>query len=491
MTVFQVSREFSPIAGAGGLGEVVSGLAESYSGLGIDSRVFIPCYGFINRAEYEEVDTFFIDTKSDKIPVSVYLCYCNDVSVYCIGFPCVENKQNVYTYTEADENRNHLFRKGQGFSDSDDINIVFQLAFLKFVTRCLSSPDVINLHDGHTGLIPSLIKKNSLYRAFFNLTKIFFTIHNAGRAYHQIFSAKKLKKYNVLGYWSTRKARMGKTVNPLFLASVNSTALTVSTYYAEEILSLKHEVINGGFGKFCKKNRVLLKGITNGIRLDRFQAIGVDKLPSFSMKRSVVSDIELLIKESDLNVYGILDYDNKRPIYLFQNRITEQKGIDRLVSAFEDYRKRGGKGLFILMGEGEEHFESKLIDLSTRYNDSFVYIQGYNDVLAMKLFMLSDFFLLPSLWEPCGLTDYEAQLVGSIPLVSLTGGLKKVKNGETGFSFKNNEEFIEVLLQCDKLFLNNYDQLNVIKENAYLNVVNNCSWNFVVKSAYLPLFRSN
>lgn len=491
MTVFQVSREFSPIAGAGGLGEVVSGLAKSYSSLGIDSKVFIPCYGFIDQTGFKEVDTFFIDSKSGKIPVSVYLCYYNKVGVYYISFPNVENKQNVYTYTEDDEKRNHILKKGQGFLDSDDINIIFQLAFLEFVTRTLESPDVISLHDGHTGLIPSLIKKRKQYSTFFCSTKVFFTIHNAGRAYHQIFSVKKLKKYKVLGYCSTRKARFGKTINPLFLASANSTAITVSSYYAEEILSLEHEVINGGYGNFCKKNNVVLKGITNGIRLDRFEPIGINKLPSFSVKRSVTSEVGLMIKKLKLNIHGNLLFNNEKPIYLFQNRITEQKGIDRLISAFKEYIRKGGKGLFVLMGEGEEYFESKLIKLSSEYSDSFVYVQGYNDKLAMKLFLLSDFFLLPSLWEPCGLTDYEAQLVGSIPLVSLTGGLKKVKNGETGFSFRNNDEFVEVMKLCDNLFSNNYDQLEVIRENAYTNVIMNCSWDSVAKSSYLPLFESS
>lgn len=489
MRVYQVSREFAPLAGAGGLKEVVSGIAGSLRGLGIDSSVFIPCYGFIDSSSLESFVEFRLKLGRRRLYVKVFKKRVNGVLVYLIDFPAVKEKNSIYTYTKEDELKNSHFLKGSGFADSEDINIIFQLSFIYLVYKYLPVPDVVNLHDAHTGLIPAIIKKRRVYRKFFLRTRLFFTIHNAGYVYHQSLSVKKLKEYGCFYRWIMRRAVSIGVVDSLFLAALYSKVITVSSFYASEILSLEHEDISGGFGKFCKKNHIAILGITNGADVFRFKSIGIVDLPDFKSKRDACSRVLELIEISGLKVYGDVKITDNRPVYLFQNRVTEQKGIDDFIEGFKNYISLGGKGLFVIMGQGEKRYEKKLQELSDSYTDSFVYIDGYAEELALNLFLLSDFFVLTSLWEPCGLTDFEAQLVGSIPVVRNTGGLKKVVDGRTGFLFNSVEELTNLLLNCDTLFLEDKSKIENLKKNAYSNIFSNYTWDSVVERGYLPLFK--
>lgn len=489
MTIYQVSREYGTIAGAGGLKEVVAGLATSFSSLGLDSSVFIPCYGFIDKKLLKSVASFSLSINKETIDISIYFNRVDGVKLYYIGFNCVETKMSVYTYRKEDEKIFKGAVRGHGFLDNGKINLVFQLAFLHYVYNYLPCPDVINLHDGHTGLIPGLIRYSKLYRRFFKESKLFFTIHNAGLIYHQRFKKSLVLKGRILSRSIIKKAVLGDTLDPLLLASLYSKVITVSKYYANEIMSLVHEDISGGFGNFCLRNKVKIVGIINGISLDRFNRIGIKGLPTAKTKKSVYKIIHKLISNSSLKVWGELKEFNKEPVFLFQNRITEQKGLDLLIRGFREYKKSGGIGSFIVMGAGERSLEELLVKTALEFKDCFIYIEGYHEDIALNLFLCSDFFLLTSIWEPCGLTDFEAQLVGTIPVVNRTGGLMKVIDGETGFTFSGIDEFTSKLLYCDNIFKTNPDIIKLIQKQAYDNIMNNYTWDIVAREKYLPLFR--
>lgn len=489
MIVYQLSREFYPYANAGGLKEVVTGIAESLANAGHDSSVFIPCYEFINKNEFIKKNSFFLLIKDHNVLITIYYKLHNGVKLNLIDFPSVSDKKSVYTYTAQDERNNPEFKRGEGFYDSDLINIIFQLAFLKYITEFLDTPDVINLHDGHTGLVPLIIKSNKYYRDKLNGCKIFFTIHNAGLVYHQRLFCKKIRDFNVIKKELLCNGCFDGEVDPICLAVLHSKPITVSPYYADEIVSLKHEDSSGGFGVFCNNNGIKIEGITNGVNLKHYSKLSVSGLPTFEEKIIVKKNVhKLLLNNDHFDVWGNPVFSIDKPLFLFQNRITEQKGIDKFIYSIKKVVEIGSESKFIIMGQGEVKYEDNLIQLAKDYPENICYIQGYDEVVALNLFLSSDYFVLTSIWEPCGLTDFEAQLAGSIPIVHNTGGLKKVLNGITGFVYESFYELKNLILKCEKLYFNDIEGLEIIKKNAYNNICENYTWEKVLKKKYIPLF---
>lgn len=489
MIIYQLAREYAPYAGAGGLKEVVTGLAKSFAKYGHSSSAFLPLYGFIDKSTLKKVNSFQIDLLKESLNVNVYLKIDSGVNLYFFEYPSLTNKKSVYTYTAEDESLNIDHRRGMGFVDNGKINIILQVAFLKYVTEFLEVPDVLSLHDGHTGLLPILIMGEKKYQDKFRNCRIFFTIHNAGSIYHQKISLKEVNEYVELNSEDISRAITGDHLDPLLVASLNSKIVTVSPYYADEILNLKHEKTSDHFGRFCRKNNIVIEGITNGINIDHYKTIGIDGLPQRKHKEYIKRDIVYLLKKSSgCRLWGMINNVMKNPLFLFQNRITEQKGILNLIKVFRDYKKRGGKGNLVVMGTGEAHLEEELKKLVKRCEGSVLYVQGYEEKLAMNLFVASDFFLLPSLWEPCGLTDFEAILSGSIPLVNKTGGLQKIVNNRSGFIFKGNRAFYKLLLKCDRLFAGDMEVISKMNQDGYRMVIENYTWDHVASNEYIPMF---
>lgn len=491
MKVYQISREFYPYANAGGLKEVVTGLGTALAGNGHDSSVFIPCYGFIDKSSsgFKKMEIFYIDVKGLDIKIRTYFRNYFGVKVYLFDYQSVSDKNDIYTYTAADELQNCEHKKGCGFKDSNHINIVFQLAFLEYVTRFLESPDVLLLHDGHTGLIPAIINSRSLYSMKFRESKIFFTIHNAGLAYHQRTYAPDIRAYNIINEDTLCDACFSEELDPLCLAVLYSVALTVSPYYAKEILQLEHEDSSDGFGEFCNTHNVSITGITNGVDIGHYNNYGIIGLPDIKVKSIFRNELEKLIAVNpSLKLWGSISPKDS-PLFIFQNRITEQKGIDKLIDAIRDSILNGSDSQFIVMGQGEHKYEKMLIQLASESQCSICYIQGYDEEVAKKLFLSSDFFILTSLWEPCGLTDFEAQLAGSIPIVHKTGGLQKVINKKTGFVYDTFQDLEDTIALCENLYRDNRDILNEMKIEAYNLISDSYTWDKVLLNKYIPLFK--
>lgn len=492
MRVYQVAREFYPYANAGGLKEVVTGVSVALEKLSVDSVVFIPRYGFIDIEELELITTFTVSTSKISREITAYKSEYSGVKVYMLDFPEVRDKYDVYTYTEQDTLSDPAKKRGEGFKDSSLINSLFQLSVLEFIRSFLDKPDVLLLHDGHTGLIPLLIEKSEVLSHYFRDTKRFFIIHNAGLAYHQRVFAPILRELGMIDEDDMCEVCNEGYVDPLASAVLHSSVLTVSPYYAEEILDLKHEFSSGGFGEFCKRHSVAITGITNGVNIEHFKSIGVTGKPTlkekFQFRTNLFKDFNSL---SSLKLWGCIDSYSNRPLFVFQNRITEQKGIDTLISSVSAFLDGGGSSMFVVMGQGEKRYEEALVELAKRYHGSVCYIQGYNEGVAKRLFLSSDYFILTSRWEPCGLTDFEAQLAGSIPIVHSTGGLKKVINNETGYRYKSDEELLSLLFMCENSLKDGREVHNRMTETAYKYIQMYYTWDKVVELNYIPLFENN
>jgi starch synthase len=147
---------------------------------------------------------------------------------------------------------------------------------------------------------------------------------------------------------------------------------------------------------------------------------------------------------------------------------------------------------FLLLGQGERELEQNLVSLTTELpaGDRFKLLLGYNSEIARLIFAAGDFFLIPSLYEPCGLTDFIAQLMGNLPIVHRVGGLVKVKDGFNGFSYGAHsvKELAETVMRTLELFYHDSRKLSAMRSRAFNHILEHYTWEKVMKEHYLPFY---
>ena len=142
------------------------------------------------------------------------------------------------------------------------------------------------------------------------------------------------------------------------------------------------------------------------------------------------------------------------------------------------------------MGQGQLSLEKELIEITNKYKDKVVFLNGYNRTYARLTNAVADFIVLPSFFEPCGLEDFISQIFGTIPIANKTGGLNKIVDYQTGFLYSNNEpvSFVAKLSEVIAMKIHNPKKINSMIKNAAVYVHKNYLWKNVIKSKYLPFF---
>lgn len=497
MNIIHLSREYSPFAGAGGLKEVVTGICEALSSEGENVSAFIPLYGFVKLEGLKKISRFHLTMGGELFSVTIWLYELNGVKIYLLDHEIYGNKRNVYTYTREDEEENPLHGKGLGFVDNDLMNVLLQRVFVEFLFEG-ERPDIVHLHDAHTGFVPALVMESERYRGFFSETRFIQTIHNAGEIYHQKLPLKRAVELTELPVSVLEKGVIKGECDPFFLSALYADMSTVSPWYAEEILKGIHDKISGKIGAFYRKHNISLRGITNGVSLKRFHEF--EEEPFFDLNTGVTNKKHLkeqvynLLKNpgKGLRVFGSLDCQPHWPLFVFQGRVTSQKGIEDFIGAVKKRLAAEENSQFLIMGDGEARYEGVLEHLaeSPLAKGRFAYISGYERYYAYLTYVAGDFFLIPSVWEPCGLTDFEAQLAGSIPIVRRTGGLKKVEHNVTGFSYSGSaRDLARVLAQAAERYYYDRAGLALIRKKAYEKIAEHYTWDRVVFEEYLPWYK--
>jgi starch synthase len=295
-------------------------------------------------------------------------------------------------------------------------------------------------------------------------------------------------------------------IDPLLLSAHYAEINTVSEEYAGEIMHGALEESTGGLGAaFCKAG-LTLTGITNGIDLESYdpRTAGGASLPcafnpltgDLGGKRGCRLALHQRLKGQEIpgiRCYGTLNLSNEEPLYTFVGRLTGQKGVDILTGAVSLLLCRRAGARFLFLGQGERKLEEELISLSSELpaEKRFKLLVGYNSEIARLIFAAGDFFLIPSLYEPCGLTDFIAQLMGNLPIVHRVGGLIKVRDGFNGFSYNEHSvmELAETVMRTLELFSGNPETLTVMRSHAFNHILEHYTWEKVLKERYLPLYR--
>ena len=421
-----VSSEAVPYIKTGGLADVVGSLPKYFDRNEYDVRVMLPKYACMDAAflpNLRFVCHFYVNLNWRKQYVGILESEYRGIHYYFVD--------NEF-YFAGSSPYNNIYEDVEKFA-------YFSKAVLASLPYIDYAPDVIHCHDWQTGLVPVYLHTAFGDDNFYAGIKTVFSIHNLkfqGRwrireviditgLPEQIFNDKELESYGEANYLK------GGVVYA-------DAVTTVSPSYANEITTQE-----GGEGLHGLMNarKNVLYGILNGIDYDEFNPQTDPYIESNFSSKSVLSgkkankaalqkELGLPVRESAF-VIGIV------------SRLTEQKGFD-LVSYIMDDLVSQLDVQIVILGTGESKFENVFHHFHSQYPDKVSAYIGYSEEKAHKIYASADAFLMPSLFEPCGLSQMMSMRYGTIPIVRETGGLKdtvqaynEYENTGTGFSFCN------------------------------------------------------
>ena len=528
-SVWMVTREYDKLAGAGGVKDVCRQLAETLvAGGGCAVRVILPRYGFMDPVgmgfALADVDgrigriggrryarTFDVDMhyagEERRETVAIWQAEINGVRIFLVEADRFATKRAVYTYTEEDEQEVAWQRRGGGHFDYFAMNVLLQKAALDLMILLGEQADVVHCHDGHAATLPAIMREGGGYRHYFRRSGALVTIHNAGLGYHQeVDDLAFARAITGLPARVIARGRLGKGFDPFIAAADYAILNTVSEQYGKELQQTAEDSRTGWLGHALLERGVSLAGITNGIDPAAFdtnmpEALGLaagydvdrgDFAGKEECKRSLLAAIAAGGAWERVRQYGLLDPDPARPLGTFIGRLTSQKGVDILIQALHALLPTDPSPQFLFLGSGAFEFEEELQDLtaSDLGQGRVCFLKGYDATLANQVYAAGDFFVIPSRYEPCGLTDYLAQLFGNLPVVHRVGGLVKVIDGETGFAYNENtpEQLAAVLAEALQLYRRQPHVLRAMRMAAVERIRRLHTWDRVMES-YLHLYR--
>ncbi len=410
MKVLMVASEAAPVLKLGGLGDVVGSLPKELQKLGVDVDIIIP---YFPNAKTTGLDIF--KSMDIEIPfankvelISIYKTKLpnSDVDVLLVKSP------NYFDSYQQSAFANNI--------SETEIFTFFSACVVEYIKTKYNTYDVVHCNDWHTGLITHLLEDALGVERPGTL----FTIHNL--MYQGEGDAKIIQEVGIVPgeHRQIDEDIKDGTLNLISQGIMSSDFVTtVSPTYAKEILT---EEFGKNMTDVLRAREGRLSGILNGVDYSAFP------------RNYDITDYEESkhLKKIDLqNKLNLSRSDT--PIFSFVSRLDPyQKGLDILYEVVPDILEKGGQ--FILLGSGNEEWEKKFIDLMRKYESGrniSVNIK-FNVDLANDIYMGSDFFLVPSRYEPCGLTQMISMWYGTLPIVHGVGGLKdSVEHAVNGFVF--------------------------------------------------------
>lgn len=513
--IWFVTREYGAFAGAGGVKDVAKQLAEALANSGRKISAVLPAYGFMNPKALgfkQNAITFQVDmsyTQEERRELVTIWHKKDKVDIYLIDSPRFAEKKGVYTYTLAEEMRNPTHHRGYGHYDYFAMNVLLQKAALSLMIELDQKPNIIHCHDGHTALIPAMIREIEGYRNYFKNTGSVVTIHNAGLGYHQeVADLPFAQAITNLPASVITANLLDFNFDPLLTAASYAVMNTVSENYARELRETTADELTGGLGHTFLKRGVMLEGVTNGIDPEDFNpkkhkelglacsfTPGIAPTENFSGKktcRKALCDELNFTKYPGISRTGSLDFQPDHPLFTFIGRFSVQKGVDKMTEALKNLLPIETDFQILILGSGQKEIEDSLISLarSRQYKGRVCLLRGFSPTLANKIYAVGDFFLIPSMYEPCGLTDFIAQLFGNLPIVHHTGGLVKVIDGETGFAFHEHtgDALAKTMVRALVSYRGSQQTIIAMQKKAVQLIHSKYTWEKVMDS-YLKLYQ--
>ena len=459
------SSECVPFIKTGGLADVVGSLPKDFDKEKYDCRVVLPKYmcmkqEWVDRLEY--ITNFYMDFAGEDRYVGIFKTELNGVTFYFID--------------------NEFYFSGFAPYDGDPKwNIEKFSFFCKAVLSILPvigfRPDLIHCHDWQTGLIPVYLKNEFQADSFYWGMKSIMTIHNL--KFQGVWDIKTMQ--GLTGFsaslFTPDKLEFKKDANMLKGGLVYADYITtVSDSYAQEIQT---EYYGEGLNGLLSARHFDMQGIVNGIDYQVYDPAADTKIytnykPSDFRKKKYMNKVKL---QAELG----LAVDKKKYMIGLISRLTDQKGLDLVNYAIDrivdDYTQ------LVVIGTGDPQYENMFRHYAWKYGDRVSANICYSDELAHKLYAAADAFLMPSRFEPCGLTQLISFRYGTVPIVRETGGLRdtvkpfnEYENTGDGFSFANynGDEMLSVINYSKHIFFDRRKQWNQMIDRG---MANDYSWN--------------
>ncbi len=465
MKIHFVTSEALPFSKTGGLADVIFGLSSALCKKEISSIVVSPLYSDIDFSSFEKVCSLPITMNWRQLVADIYRTNINGVDYFFIGNDYYFKREKIY-----------------GYDDEIERFAFFNLSYIEMIKRLNIRPDIVSVHDWETAMIPLLLKHNNLN------FKTILTIHNP--AFQGSSHSGALYDYFNLPYeyFENGTCRFHDYFSCLKTGIVTCDVLTtVSKTHAKELLN--DLVSFNGLGHIIKLRKKNFVGITNGLDYEEFN-------PASDEYIEYPYDLTTVFPEKQMNQDFLLDsirFKKDGAVFGIISRLTEQKGLDILPLVIDKIIKENAK--LIVLGSGQPQYERIIEGLSKKYPKNIFYYCGYSNSFAHKIYASCDFLLMPSRYEPCGLSQLVAKRYGTIPIVSNVGGLvdtvvpyrkEKAINKADGivFDISKEEEFVKAI---DLAFIvyNDKSTLKKLIKNA-MNYKS--SWNDTVVS-YITLYK--
>ena len=423
MKILMVASEANPLIKVGGLGDVVYSLSKAYVKEKHDVAIVLPFYKSLKNQQHlmttflGHIDVFL---SWRKHTVGILKTIIDGITYYLLDAPYYFDRDGVY-----------------GYPDEHERWAAFVHAIRHMMPVVGFQPDIVHIHDWPSGMLPVLIKEKEKHNLFYQKMKFVLTIHSP--AFHGDFSSDLIEEFYGLSrnLYDNGALRFQDRASTLKAAIVYCDYITtVSKTHASELLTYEgsfglHAILYGYRDKFT--------GILNGIDTDEWNPLTDPHLVAPIVRQHIQTTKE----KNKAKLFKTFGLEHPQyPLFGLVSRLTFQKGIQLIIDNIDHFVQAGAK--FIFLGAGESHLENQLKLFESKYPKAVRVILGYNNPVAHQIYASSDFFLMPSLFEPCGISQMIAKRYGTLPIVRETGGLIDTvqgypMNGEqsTGFSFSH------------------------------------------------------
>ncbi|SNT13320.1 starch synthase [Anaerovirgula multivorans] len=423
MKVLFIASEAVPFVKTGGLGDVIGSLPKALNKEGIEARIVLPKYEDIPQILKKEMKWL----KNIRVEVGWRNQFC--------GIEKIEYDGVIFYFID---NEYYFKRKGlYGFYDDGERYAFFCRGALEILPHVDFQPDILHCHDWQSGMVSTLLKAHYHNNSYYQKMKTVFTIHNL--QYQGIFPHSILEDLLGLGdeYFTIDGVEFYQNVSFMKGAlNFSDRITTVSNTYAEEIQSSFYgERLEG----LLQKRKQDLYGVLNGLDYSIYNPSTDPHL--FTPYN--INDIEKK-PENKLKLQEMLGIEiaQEKLLIAMITRLTSQKGLDLVECVIEDIVSKDLQ--LVILGTGEERYEQLFKRLAEKYPQKVSANICFDSKLAQQIYGASDMFLMPSLFEPCGLSQLIALRYGSLPIVRETGGLKdtvipfnQYTEEGNGFSFAN------------------------------------------------------
>ena len=450
------ASEAVPFIKTGGLADVTGSLPKYFDRKKYDVRIILPKYLCMDerfRGQLHFKCHFYVNLSWRKQYAGIFEAKQDGITYYFVD--------NEF-YFAGDKPYNELYQDIEKFAYFSKA-VLEALPFLDFC------PDIIHCHDWQTGLIPVYLKERFHGGDFYRNMKSVITIHNL--KFQGKWDVKTVQSITGLPeyYFTSDKLEAYKDANLLKGGIVFADAVTtVSDTYAEEI---KTPFYGEGLDGLLRARSHDLRGIVNGIDYGEFNPETdkniVKAYNAVNFRKEKVKNKRALQEELGLRV------DDKKMMIGLVSRLTDQKGLDLIAYVMDELCQDDIQ--FVVLGTGEERYENMFRHFDWKYGDKVSANIYYSDALSHKIYAACDAYLMPSLFEPCGLSQLIALRYGTVPIVRETGGLKdtvqpynEYESTGTGFSFTN---------------YNAHEMLNTIRYAEHIYYDRKREWNKIVDRA--------